>query len=88
MKKMLCVFLLIALPSALITAGGKAESADGKGKVTIEYWYINSATFGEKTENLLVEKLHKLHPKITVVPCFRQGSYGRLVQNLQEKALS
>ena len=82
MRKVLCVLVLLTVPFAMLFAGGAAEKTDSD-RVTIEYWHINSATFGEKAVTQLVDEFHRLHPEIEVISRFQQGSYGGLLQNLQ-----
>ena len=51
--------------------------------VTIEYWHINSAIFGGEAVDELIERFQEIHPHITVLSRFQEGSYGGLLKNLQ-----
>ncbi len=51
--------------------------------VTIEYWHINSATFGAQAVAQAIEAFHEQHPDIRVIERFQEGSYGGLLTNLQ-----
>ncbi|HEY8496988.1 MAG TPA: ABC transporter substrate-binding protein [Limnochordales bacterium] len=55
----------------------------GAQQVHIEYWHINSATFGGAAVKEAVERFHELHPDIRVTDRFQQGDYGGLLNNLQ-----
>ncbi len=78
----MALVVLCTLVAAPVFATGAGEASD-EGPVTIEYWHINSATFGEQAVINSVERFHELHPDIRVEQRFQQGSYGGLLQNLQ-----
>ncbi len=81
MKKALLILIGAFVSVSMFAAG--AKEAPPTGPVTIEYWHINSATFGEKAVVNSVNRFQELKPNIKVVHRFQQGSYGGLLQNLQ-----
>lgn len=52
-------------------------------QTTIEYWHINSATFGAQAVVQAVAAFEAQHPDVKVVERFQEGSYGGLLTNLQ-----
>ncbi|MBI4571944.1 MAG: ABC transporter substrate-binding protein [candidate division NC10 bacterium] len=64
---------LVALP-----APGWAASP-----VTIEYWHINSPTFGGPALKELVSRFEAKHPDVKVAEKFQPGVYTGLMQQLQ-----
>lgn len=67
---------IVALVVAALIATAHAQ-------VTIEYWHINSATFGAKAVTQAVAAFEAEHPGIRVIERFQEGSYGGLLTNLQ-----
>ncbi|MBW6457003.1 MAG: ABC transporter substrate-binding protein [Trueperaceae bacterium] len=65
---------------ALVVA---ALIATAHAQVTIEYWHINSATFGAQAVTQAVAAFEAEHPDIRVIERFQEGSYGGLLTNLQ-----
>ena len=70
------------------SASGGAQSASAKPAeagepVTIEYWHINSKTFGGPTIDQYAQAFNKCQSKYKVVPRFIEGVYGGVLQNLQ-----
>jgi multiple sugar transport system substrate-binding protein len=51
--------------------------------VTIEYWHINSPTFGGPAAKELVQLFEAKHPDIKVLEKFQPGVYTGLMQQLQ-----
>ena len=51
--------------------------------VQIEYWHINSATFGGDAVKEAIAVFQQKHPDIKVTDRFQQGDYGGLLNNLQ-----
>ncbi len=51
--------------------------------VTIEYWNVNSESFGGAAVRELVNKFNQTHPNIKVVAKFQPNMYLGLIQNLQ-----
>ncbi|MBI2454733.1 MAG: ABC transporter substrate-binding protein [candidate division NC10 bacterium] len=51
--------------------------------VTIEYWHINSPTFGGPALKELVTRFEARHPDIKVIEKFQPGVYTGLMQQLQ-----
>lgn len=51
--------------------------------VHIEYWHINSATFGGDAVKESVAKFEAINPDVRVTERFQQGDYGGLLNNLQ-----
>jgi multiple sugar transport system substrate-binding protein len=52
-------------------------------QTTIEYWHINSATFGAQAVTQAIEAFEAQNPDVRVVERFQEGSYGGLLTNLQ-----
>ncbi len=65
---------------ALVVA---ALIATAHAQVTIEYWHINSATFGAQAVTQAIAAFQAEHPEVRVVERFQEGSYGGLLTNLQ-----
>jgi len=59
------------------------STAQAEAPVTIEYWHINSATFGGQAIKQIVECFHEIEPNIEVLERFQEGSYGGVLNNLQ-----
>jgi len=51
--------------------------------VTIEYWHVNSESFGGEAVRQLVDKFNETHKDIKVVAKFQPNMYLGLMQNLQ-----
>lgn len=71
--------LLVGLTLTITLLLGLAAAQDA----TVEYWHINSATFGAQAVEQAVEAFHAQNPDIEVVDRFQEGSYGGLLTNLQ-----
>ena len=65
---------------ALVVA---ALIATAHAQVTIEYWHINSATFGAQAVTQAIAAFEAEHPDVRVIERFQEGSYGGLLTNLQ-----
>lgn len=70
---------IVAIGALVLAATALSQTTP----VTIEYWHINSATFGAQAVNQAIETFHREHPNIRVVERFQPGSYGGLLNNLQ-----
>jgi len=70
---------VLGLMTALVLCTAGIAAA----QVSIEYWHINSATFGGAAVKEAVERFQELHPDIRVTDRFQQGDYGGLLNNLQ-----
>lgn len=70
----------IALLVAVLGLAGPGGAAE---PVTIEYWHINSPTFGGPAAKELVQLFEAKHPDIKVVEKFQPGVYTGLMQQLQ-----
>ncbi|MEX2536107.1 MAG: ABC transporter substrate-binding protein [Trueperaceae bacterium] len=71
------LYALLTLTVTLLLGYGLAQ------QTTVEYWHINSATFGAQAVDEAIEAFHAEHPDIQVVERFQEGSYGGLLTNLQ-----
>ncbi|TMQ24603.1 MAG: ABC transporter substrate-binding protein [Candidatus Rokuibacteriota bacterium] len=67
----------------LVAVLGLARSVGAAEPVTIEYWHINSPTFGGPAAKELVQLFEARHPDIKVVEKFQPGVYTGLMQQLQ-----
>src|SRR3989442_5434111 len=67
----------------LVAVLGLARSVGAAEPVTIEYWHINSPTFGGPAAKELVQLFEAKHPNIKVVEKFQPGVYTGLMQQLQ-----
>jgi len=72
--------LLVAL---LIFVSAAPPAADAADPVTIEYWHINSPTFGGPAVKELVQVFEAKHPGIKIAEKFQPGVYTGLMQQLQ-----
>jgi len=72
--------VLLALLTAVSVAPPATEAAD---PVTIEYWHINSPTFGGPAVKELVQVFEAKHPGIKIAEKFQPGVYTGLMQQLQ-----
>ncbi|OAT82393.1 glycerol-3-phosphate ABC transporter substrate-binding protein [Desulfotomaculum copahuensis] len=83
------VFLsLLLLGAAAVAAGcgGPATQGAGGGTggvTTIEYWHVNSESFGGQAVRDLVNEFNRTHPDVKVVDKFQPNMYLGLMQNLQ-----
>ena len=66
----------ITLVAALLVSVASAQT-------TIEYWHINSATFGAQAVTQAIAAFEAQNPDVRVVERFQEGSYGGLLTNLQ-----
>jgi len=60
-----------------------APAVASSSKTVIEYWHINSATFGGPTIDEYVSKFSASQDQYEVAPRFIEGVYGGIMQNLQ-----
>src|SRR5439155_1579282 len=67
----------------LVAVLGLTRSVGAAEPVTIEYWHINSPTFGGPAAKELVHLFEAKHPNIKVVEKFQPGVYTGLMQQLQ-----
>ncbi|MBI4198992.1 MAG: ABC transporter substrate-binding protein [Chloroflexi bacterium] len=77
-KWMIAVLPVLAAGLAVLPAPGFAASP-----LTIEYWHINSPTFGGPALKELVTRFEAKHPDIKVIEKFQPGVYTGLMQQLQ-----
>ncbi|MBV9452760.1 MAG: ABC transporter substrate-binding protein [Rubrobacter sp.] len=64
------------------------SSGESQGNVEIQYWHINTESFGGPTVRNLVARFQELNPNITVTERFQNGSYTGLLENLQTSLAS
>lgn len=75
--------------SELLSACGSSEDDSGSapqhlsGHVEIDYWHINTSSFGLPAVKKLVADFQRKNPKITVRQHFQPNSYTGLLSNLQ-----
>ncbi len=67
---------LVTILAALLLGVASAQT-------TIEYWHINSATFGAQAVTQAIAAFEAQNPDVKVVERFQEGSYGGLLTNLQ-----
>src|SRR5690606_10998583 len=79
MNQRLRGWAVLGLLALVLGAAGIA----GAQPIHIEYWHINSATFGGAAVKEAVERFQELNPDIRVTDRFQQGDYGGLLNNLQ-----
>src|SRR5499425_312749 len=72
--------LLLVLFIVVSAAPPAADAAD---PVSIEYWHINSPTFGGPAVKELVQVFEAKHPGIKIAEKFQPGVYTGLMQLLQ-----
>ena len=66
----------LTLVVALLVGAAHAQT-------TIEYWHINSATFGAQAVTQAIAAFEAQNPDVRVIERFQEGSYGGLLTNLQ-----
>lgn len=81
-KKAGAAALLLAL-LAFAAGCGASGTAPAKKPVTIEYWHINSQSFGGQTIKDLIAAFEAKNPDIKVEDKFQPNVYTGLLQNLQ-----
>lgn len=81
-KRSLLGLVVFMFSTAVLMAGGGAEAPED-GSVSIEYWNINSADFGEQAVLNSIEEFQADNPSIRVLHRYQAGSYGGLLENLQ-----
>src|SRR5262249_60465720 len=72
------ILAMVVVAAALVATAGWAAD-----RVTIEYWHINSPTFGGPAAKELVQLFESRHTDIKVVEKFQPGVYTGLMQQLQ-----
>lgn len=84
------LFLLGAAALSLAACGnsGSADSSNGEGPITIEYWHPNADTQGGQAVTKLVEEFNASQDEIVVEATFNEGMYQGLMQNLQTAVAS
>jgi multiple sugar transport system substrate-binding protein len=75
--------LVLALVVVTVSFTFTAIPSFGVEGVTIQYWHINSPSFGGPAVRELVRRFEARHPGITVHEKFQPGVYTGLVQQLQ-----
>jgi multiple sugar transport system substrate-binding protein len=75
--------LFYAALALLLALGRLPLTAEATEPVTIEYWHINSPTFGGPAVTELVKLFESRHPDIKIVEKFQPGVYTGLMQQLQ-----
>lgn len=68
----------------LVGCGGGESQGSGE----IEYWHINTESFGGPTTRDLVARFQEQNPDITITERFQDGSYSGLLENLQTSLAS
>lgn len=64
------------------------SGGESQGNTEIQYWHINTESFGGPTVRDLVARFQELNPAITVTERFQNGSYTGLLENLQTSLAS
>lgn len=77
----LCVGTLTVLAAGCSSSTDVSQKSPGK--AVIEYWHVNSESFGGPTVKQLVEQFNKENPDIEVVEKYNPDMYKGLTQNLQ-----
>lgn len=68
---------------AVMIVASPAGAGHAQEPVSIEYWHINSATFGAQAVKQSVAAFEAKHRGVRVVERFQEGSYGGLLNKLQ-----
>lgn len=82
----IAIFLCLALAMGVLAGcGGQAPAkpAETKNVVEIEYWHINSQSFGGPAVAELIKMFNEKNPDIKVTEKFHPNVYTGLMQNLQ-----
>lgn len=83
-KQWLSLLCAGMLAVSLTGCAGSSDTAPKEsGKTVIEYWHVNSESFGADTVKQLVEKFNQENPDIQVVEKYNPDMYKGLTQNLQ-----
>lgn len=74
---------LAGLPPAIRAAQGSPEPAVPLDPAELEYWHINTETFGLPTVRSLIDGFQAANPGVTVAERFHENAYTGLLENLQ-----
>ncbi len=85
MKKVSVIVVSIAM---LFSVTGCSSEEKQDGKVTIEYWHINSETFGGPAVSELIEEFNSSQDEIIVEEKFIPSDYVGVMQEMQTAAVS
>lgn len=81
--KFLSIIMFLLFSISLISGCGSKQASEQKKVTTIEYWHINSESFGAPTVRELIAKFQEQNPDIKVIEKFQPNVYTGLMQNLQ-----
>lgn len=85
LRRKLLGSIAVSIASALAIKSYFAISVMAQKPITIEYWHINSESFGGPTVRQLVQEFERQNPDIKVIEQFQPNSYTGLLQNLQTR---
>ncbi len=84
----LCSTLLLTLTACNDESNTSAQNGSSNEPVTINYWHVNSETFGGPKVAELVAKFNETHPHIIVKEKFVPANYVGIMQELQAAAVT
>ena len=83
-KQITIILCLVFVLGALAGCGGQTPTKQADSKVVaIEYWHINSQSFGGPAVTELIKMFNEKNPDIKVTEKFHPNVYTGLMQNLQ-----
>jgi multiple sugar transport system substrate-binding protein len=80
LDRWLTLLLAALCAGSVLTPAGPAG---GAAEITIQYWHINSPSFGGPAVTELVRRFEAAHPDIKVADKFQPGVYTGLAQQIQ-----
>jgi ABC-type sugar transport system, periplasmic component len=83
LKSMAVVACLVFVMAVMAGCGSQAPKTAEKKVVNIEYWHINSQSFGGAAVSELIKMFNEKNPDIKVTEKFHPNVYTGLMQNLQ-----
>lgn len=83
LRSIAVILCLLFIMAAIAGCGGQAPKPAEKKVVNIEYWHINSQSFGGAAVAELIKMFNEKNPDIKVTEKFHPNVYTGLMQNLQ-----
>lgn len=83
LRNIAVISCLVFIVAVIAGCGGQAPKPEEKKVVNIEYWHINSQSFGGAAVSELIKMFNEKNPDIKVTEKFHPNVYTGLMQNLQ-----
>ncbi len=84
----LSLSLMLALTACNDETKTSAQNSTSNEPITINYWHVNSETFGGPKVSELVAKFNETHPNIIVKDKFVPSNYVGIMQEMQAAAVT